>query len=554
MKYKRWMILLAAVLILSACSSVKPPATDAPSRSGETLPNKPAETQTSGVPMSSRAAETRPSAEVPETSPVQTEPESSEIRPAVPESSEAETSAEPETREEAFVMPDFYTGKIYRVGKYWYGDDEGNDYVMDPEGHLLDYEKIPTPILDELSGEVKFYSRTEYTRIGEGEEDVKVSSTLYDTEGNILEADVPFLYNRACGSCVVRLDSRAALMWEGQFNGYSGDLYDPYARKVVREGVCNVTRLTENSALATDSQGVLLGVVDADGAVLAGFPMDAGPFKYPYVYGNGFVLTYTEDEDDLTSIILNSRLEYVDYADENESYRVFNCGERGYVLAKRLEDGGTWILDLDKWEVLLTTEYSVERMDGERIICEKDDQYWLLDWNGNKLAGPYDDLQPARETEDDPLEGLIGKEGTTVCRMDLDGNVLNKLDIPRLSYISVYDGIVYCSTDEYDSETGYYGYGMVILNYELRQFIPSDYTSIGRVAPGIYACPIGTPQGESRVNLFNAEGEMIFSGAMSVGQGDEHAIPVLKGFSVGLIDLQGNWIAKNNRYEQEPGD
>ena len=40
----------------------------------------------------------------------------------------------------------------------------------------------------------------------------------------------------------------------------------------------------------------------------------------------------------------------------------------------------------------------------------------------------------------------------------------------------------------------------------------------------------------------------------SVGEGDEDAIPVVKGFTVGLIDRQGNWIAKNSRYDQEPGD
>ena len=31
-------------------------------------------------------------------------------------------------------------------------------------------------------------------------------------------------------------------------------------------------------------------------------------------------------------------------------------------------------------------------------------------------------------------------------------------------------------------------------------------------------------------------------------------IPVLKGFTVGLIDLQGNWIAKNSKYDYGTGD
>ena len=562
MKHRAWILLLAAVLMLSACSSAQPASTAA-SRSGETLPDKPKETQTSEASAGSQAETPPAQTEVPDTSPLPTEPESSEEQPAEPEStgtepesSEPGSAAEPETgpEKEAFVTPDFYTGKTYEVGRFWYGGESDNDYLLDEEGHLLDRSKIPVPITDELTGEVRFYSRTQYTKTGKNYEDVDVATTLYDKDGNVLEEKVPYLFSEACGTCVVRLDSRAALMWEGQFNDYSGELYDPYAHQVVQEGVCSVTKLTDSSALALDKKGVLLGTVDTKGAAVDGFPMDAGPFKYPYVYGNGFVFTYTEEGDALTSVILNSRLEYVDHAEEDEHYRVFNCGERGAVLAKELEDGETWLLDLDRWEVILQMDHPIEKMDARRIICQWDDQFWLFDWNGKKLVGPYDDLQPIRETEDDAFEGLIGRSGNTVCRLDTDGKILNRIDIPKLSYISVYDGIVCCNTEEYDSATGYYGYGMTVLDYELRQFIPGDYTNISRVAPGIYACPTTTPQGESRVTLFNSDGQMIFTGATSVGAGDERAIPVVKGFSVGLIDLQGNWIAKNNRYDQEPGD
>ena len=549
MKIRRWILLLAAALILSACSSSQPVPTAA-SRSGETLPNKPAgESASSGIPLSTRAAET----EAPETSPLQTETEA-----GAPESSEAETIAEPETEpgKEPFVTPDLYTGKTYSVGRFWYGTEEGEEYVMDEEGHLLDAKKIPSPIYDALTGEVRFYDRTEYTKIGENYEDVKVSTILYDKDGTVLEEDVPYLFTYACGNCLVRLDSRAALMWEGQFTDYSGDLYDPYAHQVIQKDVCSVEKLTESSALAEDAHGYLLGVVDGTGKVLEGFPLETGPYQWPYVYGNGFVVADTEDGADggIVQVLLNRDLEYVDHADEGEQYGTFNCGKRGIILEKILEDGTTWLFDLDKWEVILTLDDMARDMDEQRIICGEDGAKLLYDWNGNILAGPYEELCPIREDLGDPWQGLVGMNGNTVCRLDLDGKILNKVEISGLSYISVYSGIVYCSYEKYDSQTGYFGYGTKICDYELKQLIPDGYDNISRIAPGIYACPVTTPQGESRQNLFNSAGEMIFSGATSVGYGDEHAIPVVKGFSVGLIDLQGNWIAKNNRYEQEPGD
>ena len=550
MRTRRWILILAAVLMLSACSGGNTPVATAPSRSGETLPNKPsAEAQTSGVPLSTKAAETtQPATEAPETSPVQTEPESTG----------PETTAEPETEPgtEPFVMPDFYTGKTYSVSKYWYSDEEGDDYVMDAEGHLLDADRIPLPIVDELTGEVKFYDRTEYIKTGPNYEDVKVSTTLYDRDGNILEEDVPYLFYNACGNCVTRLSSNAALMYEGQFTDYTCELYDPYAHKVVRDDVYSLIKLTDGKALAMDRQGVLLGVVDASGAVLAGFPMETGPYRWPYVYGNGFVFADVEDEADggLARVLLNSELEYVDYASSYENYRVFKCGERGEILTKVLETGETYVFDMDKWEILLRMDDTIEEMDSRRIICSRNDRKWLYDWNGKQLAGPYEELAPIREAEGEDYTGFAGRNGTVLYLLDADGKILKQRDVPNLYYVSVFDGMIYCATSEYDAEIDYYDYGVFICDYQLNQLIPEGYSSVRLVAPGVYACPRYNAQNEIRLTLFNDKGEVIFENATCVGYGDEDAIPVVKGFTVGLIDRQGSWIAKNSKYTQETDD
>ena len=64
----------------------------------------------------------------------------------------------------------------------------------------------------------------------------------------------------------------------------------------------------------------------------------------------------------------------------------------------------------------------------------------------------------------------------------------------------------------------------------------------------------GLAQNEIRLTLFNDKGEVIFENATCVGYGDEDAIPVVKGFTVGLIDRQGSWNAKNSKYTQETDD
>ena len=97
-------------------------------------------------------------------------------------------------------------------------------------------------------------------------------------------------------------------------------------------------------------------------------------------------------------------------------------------------------------------------------------------------------------------------------------------------------------------------YGVFICDYQLNQLIPEGYSSVRLVAPGVYACPRYNAQNEIRLTLFNDKGEVIFENATCVGYGDEDAIPVVKGFTVGLIDRQGSWNAKNSKYTQETDD
>ena len=560
---KRFLILFfAAVLMLSACSSAAQPGQPV-TRSGETLPNKPVPASTA-APRESLPAKTTQAQE----STPQTEPEST----AQPESSgaaapESETAAEPESRETdappetkpgetPFVTPDFYTGKTYRVSKYWFPtEDDEAYYTMDEAGHLLDMDKVPTPIEDVLTGEVAFYTRTVYTKIGSNYDDVKVSAVLYDREGNILEEDVPRLFTAACGSCVVRLDSRAALMWEGQFSDYSGDLYDPYAHRVMREDVCSVERLTESIALAEDREGRLLGTVDGSGNVVSGFPTETGPYRWPYSCGNGFVIADTEDEADggTARVVLDRDLKYVDYAAEGEQYSVLNGGTKGFILAKTLEDGTTYLFDMEKWEVLLNLEAEVKAMDSRSIICEENEWNWICDWNGNRLTESYPSLYPVREDETQDFQGFIAVYGDELQRLDRDGKVVSKVNVPNLYYANVYDGAIFCEATAYD-DTGESYFESSVYDFDLREIVPAGYSNIRKAAPGVFACSTETPQGELRATLINDRGEIIMKNLFSVGEGDEDAIPVVKGFTVGLIDRQGNWIAKNSRYDQEPGD
>ena len=127
------------------------------------------------------------------------------------------------------------------------------------------------------------------------------------------------------------------------------------------------------------------------------------------------------------------------------------------------------------------------------------------------------------------------------------------MNVPNLYYANVYDGAIFCEATAYD-DTGESYFESSVYDFDLREIVPAGYSNIRKAAPGVFACSTETPQGELRATLINDRGEIIMKNLFSVGEGDEDAIPVVKGFTVGLIDRQGNWIAKNSRYDQEPGD
>ena len=567
MKKKLLMMILAAALALSACSggSTAPATTRAV---GQTLPPKPTGTTQAGsaaVPAPSTQAETEePSGQSEtETEPAQTtqaaettqEPASSQA-PETTEEVPPQTPEETQPSQEYFETPEFYTGKIYSVSSSYYDYEEENPFVMDPEGHLLDRSKLPRPIEDVLTENVWYYQRIEYEKTGDGWEDYQAYSTLYDDSGNVLEERAPYSYAYGCGDCVIRMDSRASWDWEGEPRDYGYCLYNPHTHEVMQEGVAWMQRLNDGSALAMDNRGYVLGVVDASGHALAGFPMETGPYRYPSVYGDRYILADCPDEVDggMARVLLDTNLEYIDYAAEGESYNIFDCGEKGLILAKSIPEMGTYLFYLDEWEVAAVVGFPVTDMDAERILSEGENGTAVYDWNGELVSGFYDQIYPVGKKEGETAPYYICKNGNEVLLTDPDGMVLEAKTIDNLNYVSPYQGVVYCSTSYYDASTGYYGYGLVVLDEQLNQIVPDTYENATMVAPGIICCQNMNGNNEPRYTLFNMKGEAVFTGAECVGSGDEYAIAVVKGFTVGLIDHEGNWLAKNSRYEHNYWD
>ena len=545
LRYKKapaWMAILAVMLclVLAGCFMTDPQ---------------------NGGSTGSAAPETReaaPTEKEQDTEPAKEQPSSqlSTEQAAEPSTEQAaETSKEQPTP--AVEAPKIYTGDYYTV-VWGRGTEEEQAFAMDPQGTLIMDLAIPEKLTDAVTGELRYYTLKQYEK-GEKGQLTLVKSWLYDVNG------VPVDESEDCefGACIgglVRKSLYSAFVrreGEGEWPGYPGGevpdpqkstwLYDPITKTNVREGVYEIRKLNDESAVLLDPEGRLIGASDTTGAMTATYDSDV-PLGSILIEG-GFISGLSEEENGLEHrVILDSSLSVVAEAAESEELDLVGCAQ-GAVCIRRTQDD-TELYAAEGWQLLARLPEDLRQTDGVCAVCGTSGNAALYDLNGTQLAGPYDEISLLKLEDGSYAGEYLSRQGETLTVLDKNGRELCSTTVEGLIYAAPAnygkdartDGRIDCSYEWKDTD-GTMRMSQVIYDRQLNRLTSRHFEFLTPVTEGIwlgrwinvskpYAC------------LLNEKEEEILYEVDDVFGGDENVIAVRQGYYVGLVDHQGNWIAK----------
>ncbi len=476
---------------------------------------------------------------------------------APPSSSSSQPAGEPEDFQGIYRI---YTGYSYM--------DPGREVIrLDGTGALRGADYDYTTLYDQITGEPAFYVRTRHIPTGKytewGEPEAITEQALYGTDGTLLLDWQPRNYGPCVGGLLVSNDPD---IWYSQNDGPADSaLIDPRTGEVKFDEVFRLSKLDDNTAAAFDVSGMLLGTLDGEGNAVAGFPAPERIENAEAVKGRLVARApgFGSAEGDVPWMILNREMRVVDtvlcryvggmYSDSQGPYARLTYG-----------DDSTGIYDLERGEKVFSTDRELDYFDGQRAILSGDGgdgyRFRLCDDKGQSLAGPYLQLLPMGEPSGgEPADSFLAREGDRILVLDRSGAVTAQRDIPGLQYCTWWEnGVVTCSAltgvpGDPDSERKQsFGRNLEPLLPEglYSELMPLYYWKNGVYTPtSLWTAYRPLYDGRYQADILRADGTPVASSLTLVGDATEEGIAVVRGFTVGLIDYDGNWISENSVYQ-----
>lgn len=436
--------------------------------------------------------------------------------------------------------------------------------AFDRDGSQVPEEARYRVLCDSITGEpqCRLYTRAE--RLGENEDGSPVIrhwSALRDLDGTLLADWSEDAYDTGYGTFVIRRNdpyrrNREDFDLKADFHT---ELWNYRTGEVIPD-VDWVDDLGDGRVLALGVSGKPLGVLDASGNIVSGFPGPEGYLEASTWNGHIIANRWRGQEynyDNMETILLDQTLQplfshqIIDtgYGNLRGPYLISWDGYQGIG-----SDGDQRILSA-KGETLyvLRSVDSVEYFDGERMILASDPApgetpslLRLMAADGTVLSEGYRLLEPENWRYDDgnePARRFIGlRDRNTVELLDRDGRVTASVQIPGVDRV---EGCGRCFIFHLDGgEAG-------LLDADLNIVIPAMYQSIypaDAIAgkSDLLRCVKTLPGGISRIDVRAYNGNALVSDLTELGDVGPDRMAVVKGFSMGLMDREGNWIAKHS--------
>ncbi len=473
-------------------------------------------------------------------------------------------AAQPETT----PQPKDFNG-IYRI----YSDmrfGESTTLLLDDDGLLRDKAYDYTVLRDCLTGEPAYYTRERLVPTGEyeewGEPIANRESALYTLGGELLIDWSPYSYTGSIGGLVTRMRGNRWMYDAASLEEADAALFDPVSGEVFAKDAAVLERLDEHTAVVSNALGELLGTLDEDGRILAGFPAPEG-ISVSSV-GDGRVIATVPGADwsgEQQWLILDRELQLDDMIECRDVSAGIDAYRGPYAMITYADDS-RGVFDIEQNEILLTVDHDfIDYFDGERMILradvENEYRYLLCDTDFNTLAGPFQQLWSCGgEAGKTPAESFIAEDGESILRIGRDGEELASHTAGEIEYVNVWENgsILYAHKGEESPYPFMENYYMVALDDGLNPIVPEElYTGLypiysdrnGRYTPTEYWMGYRLlPSGRSVIDLLRPDGTPIMTSLSAVGDASEGAIAVVRGSSVGLIDFDGSWLHKSSVY------
>lgn len=412
-----------------------------------------------------------------------------------------------------------------------YVDDE--TLLVNTAGKPLLFGPNVSVLSDALTREPKYLSSQRFENEKRDTDgwitDANVFTTLYDLNGEIIRAEISGGYELVFGDFLIIGD-------------YQNSRLERFSTGEVLKTGFSYGVPSEKYVALHDSEGNELVRIDRDGNFF-----EPGEELYIYSLSNTDYYVSYDNEQNLWGLLDADLNEVIPMLYENVSV----TGD--YALVQ--DQGSTRVLKLPECAEVLSTDERVTYFDGEvGIKCDWNYQfYWLTDVRGERIS-PYDYTVIYVSDVDMPNRAFTARtnDGAAVL-LGRDGHEMLRRGNSEIYQIGN-DAFVlswYTETPEKDGGSRYTYYSTVV-DSQANTLIPQGrYSWVYRtIFPGGTEILEGVKTGanNSVIDLLNPDFSVRISGLKSICSVSGNYLGVIQGFSMGVMDMDGNWIYKTSTF------
>ena len=462
----------------------------------------------------------------------------------------ANTGAEGETvlYEELYYIP-------MGAGYSW----DGLELVIDRNGVTVPKDKQFAVLYDVLSGAPQCLALTRIEERGVDENNstlIIYTAALFDLDGNLIYDWGDCSYSAGFGDFVIRRENVPRPSYDFLGRSDKNELLNFKTNQLYLEDVNMVYRLSDDKALLMDAGLRPLGVVNSAGTKLSGFPVDE---SYAFVRNwNGYIMA-------------RNRAYLADAPASPQSFLLTPDFEQLLVYSQLDESRSREILEYKEGEGTADERNGLVTIDGRELYRAAPDEtiYWF---NDNFIITRYDDRGYANPTgykiisvssgeilfdnaevvpyswyeDTKPFENLLVYSSGFLWLINKEKGEIGQKEIEEVSYIDPLAGEFF---HVHTQSTN------MILDRDLSEVIPGGkYDYMYRASRSttnaydyydVFICGSYTDQYRF-ADLLDLDGRVLVEGLNDIYEAGPDRISVRKGFDVGLMDWQGNWIAKHS--------
>ena len=426
------------------------------------------------------------------------------------------------------------------------GWDVIEEWIVDRNGNEVSRDYVETDLVDLATGEIRYKVRTR-SEIGldeDGDMAILNFSSLLDLAGNTLIDWEIGVYFSAFGECIIR-----------GYNNYHGVLYHLPTGKESHEGVRHADKLGDGKFLLTGWEQLPLGIVNGSGEALSDFQIPERYDDAVYVW-NEYIIARSYERSAM--YLLDGSLNELFVADLISQ----STGMTGdYLSYERGDERG--VFRPEEGIVFSVNDAYIEYYDGELAIIREgygdDTKAALVTREHGEIAGGFSWLiNDGDGYSSAPADRFIGILDERAVFIDREGNVLASSDkIPNAYRLDrLYEGIYAYSGGDFPRQSGLLGPNLELLT-------PAGRYTYLDVAYGWGEGEIKSAEdifirawkgigpldeyGMHALNLFDIldhTGRVVTDNAAYVGDAGSDRIVIQRGFNIGLMDRDGNWVVK----------